>query len=48
MKARITLTIDKELLSWLDGKVSQRIFANRSHCMEYLVKNKRQNEISEN
>ncbi len=37
-KERITITIDKELLDWLDKKTSKKIFANRSHGMEYLIK----------
>lgn len=40
MKERITITIDKELLNWLDAKVSAKIFANRSHGFEYLIKKK--------
>ena len=38
MKERITITIDKELLKWLDSKVNERIFANRSHGLEFLIK----------
>ena len=37
MKERITITIDKELLDWLDAKVAERVFANRSHGFEYLI-----------
>ncbi|MFH1134441.1 MAG: ribbon-helix-helix domain-containing protein [Nanoarchaeota archaeon] len=37
MKERISITVDKELLAWLDRKVAERIFANRSHGLEYLV-----------
>ncbi len=38
MKERITITIDKNLLKWLDEKIDKKIFANRSHGMEYLIK----------
>ncbi len=38
MKERITVTIDKELLKWLDEKVKEKIFANRSHGFEFLIK----------
>ena len=38
MKERITITIDKELLNWLDAKVDLKIFANRSHGFEFLIK----------
>mgnify|MGYP001591365077 FL=1 len=37
MKERITVTLDKELLSWLDSKVNSRVFANRSHGFEFLI-----------
>ena len=36
-KGRITITIDKELLEWVDSKVKEKVFANRSHCLEFLV-----------
>ena len=38
MKERITVTIDKELLKWLDKNIDKKIFANRSHGFEYLIK----------
>jgi len=44
MKERITITIDKELLRWLDKKVDEKIFANRSHGFEYLIKKKSEEE----
>ena len=37
MKERITITLDKRLLKWLDNRVDNRIFANRSHGFEYLI-----------
>ena len=37
MKERITITIDKELLSWLDSRVDSKVFANRSHGFEFLI-----------
>ena len=42
MKERLTLTIDKELLKWLDGRIDEKIFANRSHGLEFLAKKKKQ------
>ena len=44
MKKRITVTLDKELLDWLDKKVEERIFANRSHGLEFLIKQKMDGE----
>jgi metal-responsive CopG/Arc/MetJ family transcriptional regulator len=40
MKERITVTLDKELLNWLDFKVNDKTFANRSHGFEFLIKRK--------
>ncbi|MBN2422594.1 ribbon-helix-helix protein, CopG family [Candidatus Woesearchaeota archaeon] len=40
MKERITISLDKELLDWIDSKVKQRIFANRSHAIEFLAQQK--------
>ncbi|MBD3354748.1 hypothetical protein GF361_02055 [Candidatus Woesearchaeota archaeon] len=44
MKERITVTIDKELLRWLDKNIDKKIFANRSHGFEYLIKRKIEKE----
>ena len=44
MKDRITVTIDKELLDWLDKKVKEKMFANRSHGLEFLIKRKMEEE----
>ena len=38
MKKRISITLDKELLDWLDKKIKEKTFANRSHGIEYLIK----------
>ena len=40
MKERITITIDRELLNWLDAKIGAKVFANRSHGFQFLIKNK--------
>lgn len=37
MKERITITLDKELVEWLDKKIEEKIFANRSHGLEFLI-----------
>ena len=37
MKERITITIDKELLEWIDKKIEKKVFANRSHGLEFLI-----------
>lgn len=38
LKQRITITIDKKLLKWMDKQIEEKIFANRSHGIEYLIK----------
>ena len=37
MKERITITLDNEILEWIDKKVEEKIFANRSHGFEFLL-----------
>jgi metal-responsive CopG/Arc/MetJ family transcriptional regulator len=44
LKERITITIDKELLEWLDKQIDEKIFANRSHGIEYLIKRRIKDE----
>ena len=38
MKERITVTLENELLEWIDRKVSEKVFASRSHGFEFLIK----------
>jgi len=40
MKERITITLDKGLLNWMDSQIDEKVFANRSHCFEFLIKEK--------
>ena len=47
MKERLTITIDNELLGWLDLKVSEKNFANRSHAFEFLIMRKIKEEENE-
>jgi metal-responsive CopG/Arc/MetJ family transcriptional regulator len=37
MKERISITIDKDLLDWVDRKIAGKLFANRSHALEFLA-----------
>lgn len=46
-KERITITIDAELLDWIDRKVEEKVFANRSHGIAFLVKQKAKQEKEE-
>ncbi len=48
LKERITVTIDKDLLKWVDEGVKEKVFANRSHALEFLIKKKmREDEANE-
>ena len=47
MKERITITSDKDLLKWLDKKITDKTFANRSHGFEYLIKKRMDYEKEE-
>lgn len=38
MKERVTVTLNKELLDWLDNQIEERIFASRSHGFEFFLK----------
>ncbi len=38
MKERITITIEKEFLEWIYKKSDLKVFANRSHGFEFLIK----------
>jgi len=40
MKERITVTLDVGTLEWVDKMIDEKIFANRSHAFEYLIKRK--------
>ena len=44
MKERITITIGKEFLEWMDKKSALKIFANRSHAFEFLIKQSQRKE----
>jgi len=36
-KERITITLPKPCLEWLDKQVEARTYANRSHAIEILI-----------
>lgn len=44
MKERITVTINTKILDWIDKKVNDRTFANRSHGFEFLIQRTIDNE----
>jgi Arc/MetJ-type ribon-helix-helix transcriptional regulator len=36
-KARATITVDPKYLEWIDERIAEKRFANRSHAFEYAV-----------
>lgn len=34
---KVTATVDKELITWIDEEVEKRRFRNRSHAIEYAI-----------
>jgi Arc/MetJ-type ribon-helix-helix transcriptional regulator len=34
MKEKLSVTIDTGLVRWIDRKIEEKIFANRSHAVE--------------
>ena len=37
VRERVSITLPKECVEWLDKKVESRIYANRSHAIEVLI-----------
>ena len=37
MRMKLSVTIDSELVRWVDEKVRERVFRNRSHALEYAL-----------
>ena len=36
-RERVSITLPKECIEWLDEKIKARIYANRSHAIEVLI-----------
>jgi len=36
-KIKISITVDDELIKWIDSQIKKKKFANRSHGFEYAV-----------
>jgi Arc/MetJ-type ribon-helix-helix transcriptional regulator len=47
VKKRIAVTVSEDLLRWVDGKVKDTTFANRSHAVERALTQLRENERKE-
>jgi metal-responsive CopG/Arc/MetJ family transcriptional regulator len=37
VRERVSITLPKELLEWIDKKIEARTYANRSHAIEVLI-----------
>lgn len=38
-RGKISVTIPRELIEWIDEMVEKRVFANRSHAVEVCILN---------
>lgn len=36
-KARISIAVDREFLTWIDQMIEKRVFANRSHAIQRAI-----------
>lgn len=36
-RERVSVTLPKECVKWIDNKIESRTYANRSHALEFLV-----------
>lgn len=41
MKAKISVSLDVELIKWLDKQVKQKVFKNRSQGINQIVKERK-------
>jgi Arc/MetJ-type ribon-helix-helix transcriptional regulator len=46
-KHRVTISISKEVLEWIDRQVENRTFKDRSHAVEKLIYDKTEMEKKE-
>ena len=37
MKVKTSVAIDSEMLKWIDSQIEKKVFANRSHAVEYAL-----------
>jgi metal-responsive CopG/Arc/MetJ family transcriptional regulator len=38
-RIRVSITLPKDIIEWIDHKVEERTYHNRSHAIEVLVRN---------
>jgi len=37
VRKRVSITLPKECLDWIDKKIASRVYANRSHAIEVIT-----------
>jgi len=37
VRERVSITLPKDCIAWIDKKIESRIYANRSHAIEVLI-----------
>jgi len=37
VRERVSITLPKEIVEWIDKKIQSRIYANRSHAIEVII-----------
>jgi len=47
-KQKVTITVEKKLLEWIDKQVEKFRFRNRSHAFEYAIAKLIESEEKEN
>jgi metal-responsive CopG/Arc/MetJ family transcriptional regulator len=47
IRERVSITLPKDCLTWLDRKIEARTYANRSHALEVLILDAMKNEKKE-
>lgn len=38
VRVKTSITMDREFLKWVERKIKEKIFASRSHAIEYAIK----------
>jgi metal-responsive CopG/Arc/MetJ family transcriptional regulator len=47
VRERVSITLPKDCLAWIDQKIEGRTYANRSHAIEVLIFEAMKNEKKE-
>jgi metal-responsive CopG/Arc/MetJ family transcriptional regulator len=47
VRERVSITLPRECLTWIDRKIEARTYANRSHAIEVLILEAMKNEKKE-